>query len=274
MAAAWAEVIGDPIAQSKSPLIHRHWLGRLGLEGDFLRTRVESAALGDYFAQRRAAPAWRGCSVTIPHKLAAIAYLDRIEPPAAATGAVNCVFRAGDELVGANTDVDGVAAALAGWRGGKSVLIGAGGAARAALEALRRRGPGEVAMIARGEAAGAKLLDRFGLSGEVFPFAGAGAALAGAGLVINASPLGMAGMPPMPAQVLDALAEAVDNALVFDMVYAPVETELLRRAGAMSLGAVTGLTMLIGQARAAFRLFFGAKAPAGADAELMRALGA
>jgi len=271
--APWAEVIGDPVAQSKSPLIHRRWLAMLGMDGDYLKTRVAPDALASFLAARRQAPGWRGCSVTIPHKLAVIPLLDAIDPAAAATGAVNCIWRDEDRLIGTNSDVDGVLAALAGWHGGRAVLIGAGGAARAALAALRRLGAARVALIARDEAAGAALLGRFGLAGSVHPFAGAREAIAGADLVINASPLGMAGGAPMPPLVLDALGEAVDNALVFDMVYAPVETTLLRRAGSMSLGAVTGLTMLVGQARAAFRLLFGAAAPADDDAALMLELG-
>jgi shikimate dehydrogenase len=273
MTAAWAEVIGDPVAQSKSPVIHRHWLEALGIEGDFLKTRVEPPALGSFFAGRRARPDWRGCSVTIPHKLAVIPHLDALDPSATATGAVNCVRRDGPRLIGANTDVEGVAAALEGWSGGKAVLIGAGGAARAALEALRRLGAGPVAIIARDRTAGSDLLGRFRLAGEVHSFAEAGQATIGARLIINASPLGMKGMAGMPGTVLDALAKVEDDARVFDMVYAPVETELLRRAGSMSLGAVTGLTMLVGQARAAFGWFFGAEPPKAGDDVLMRALG-
>ena len=274
MTAAWAEVIGDPVAQSKSPAIHCHWLERLAIDGRFDKTRVAPAALGSFLAGRRALAEWRGCSVTIPLKLAVMAHVDSLDPAAARAGAVNCIRREDRNLIGANTDVDGVAAAIEGWGGGKAALIGAGGAARAALEALRCAGAGEVAIVARDAAAASDLIGRFGLEGDVHPFAESARAMSGASLIVNASPLGMEGMGAMPAAVLDALAEAVDNALVFDMVYAPVETELLRRARSMSLGAVTGLTMLVGQARAAFRWFYGVEPPAGDDAALLRALGA
>ena len=112
MSVPFAEVIGDPVAQSKSPLIHKHWLQLLDIEGDYLRTRVETADLGAFLAERRADPDWRGCNVTVPHKEAVVRLLDELDESAATVGAVNCVVPRSGRLVGYNTDVDGVAAAL------------------------------------------------------------------------------------------------------------------------------------------------------------------
>jgi shikimate dehydrogenase len=272
MGTPWAEVIGDPIAQSQSPLIYGAWLAARGIAGEFRATRVAAAELARVLATRRADPDWRGCSVTIPHKRAVMAHLDARAPAAEAVGAVNCVWREGARLIGTNTDIDGVMAAFDrhGWRGGVVVLIGAGGAARAALAALRQRGAKRVRIVARDAPAALALAAGFGVAAEVFSFARADRALAGADFVINATPLGMNSMPPMPDALLDALAGATASGIVFDMVYAPLETGLLRRADSLSLATVTGLTMLIGQARAAFRLFFGAEAPADDSALLAR----
>ena len=110
---AYAEVIGDPIVHSLSPLIHGRWIEALGLEADYRRTLVAGADLAGYLAARRVDPDWRGCSVTAPHKVAIIPLLDRLTPAAERIGAVNCVFREGDALVGDNKDFDGIAAAPA-----------------------------------------------------------------------------------------------------------------------------------------------------------------
>jgi len=270
--APWAEVIGDPIAQSKSPAIHGFWLAELGLPGEFRATRVSPAELADFLAARRADPAWRGCSVTIPHKRAVIDHLDRLTDAAESVGAVNCIHRDGERLVGHNTDVDGVMAAIDLHRAEvrRPVLIGAGGAARAALAALRARGARDLAIVARDGAAALRLADAFALSARHFSFDHSEGALAGADFMIQATPLGMQGMSPLPEALLDALAAVDGRAVVFDMVYAPLETELLRRAGDLALRKVNGLTMLVGQARAAFRLFFGAEPPADDAAPIAR----
>ena len=108
----YAEVIGDPIGHSKSPIIHKYWLERLAIEGDYRKTMVAGADLPAFTAARRRDPDWRGCNVTIPHKQAIIPLLDRVDRGAETIGAVNCVVREGSVLAGYNTDVDGIAAAL------------------------------------------------------------------------------------------------------------------------------------------------------------------
>ena len=133
----YAEVIGDPVAQSKSPLIHKFWLAQCKLEGDYRRTFVERGRLEEFLANRRLDPLWRGCNVTIPHKERAAALVDNLDKRARAIGAVNCIVPGPKGLTGSNTDVDGIAAALDGTAldGASAVIIGGGGGARADLRA-------------------------------------------------------------------------------------------------------------------------------------------
>lgn len=260
----YAEVIGDPIAHSKSPLIHNFWLERLGIAADYRATRVAPAELGDFLERRIADPAWRGCNVTIPHKVAA---LDHVADPGGirtSIGAANTVFRNedGDAIV-TNTDAAGFYAPLAGadLAGREVVVVGAGGAARAVLFALSRMEVGRVTVLNRTPLKGAALLAAFGLKGQSLPLT---APLPRAALLVNASSLGMAGQPPLS---LD-LAPLPDDAIVYDIVYAPLVTPLLKAAEARGLDTIDGLEMLVGQAAAAFELFFGAAAPRELDAEL------
>lgn len=259
----YAEVIGDPIAQSKSPLIHKHWLQLLDIEGDYLRTRVETADLGAFLAERRVNPDWHGCNVTVPHKETVIPLLDELDESAVAVGAVNCVVPRSGRLVGSNTDVDGIAGALDATEleGRDAILIGAGGAARAAVAYLAGRNLNGLIVLARDPIKAESLR---GLAPRVsFQFAGLGDDLASENpsAIINASPLGMVGSPEMPDTLLATMAERATGATVFDMVYNPLETAFLaagRDAGGIP---VDGLTMLIGQAERAFDLFFGRPPP-------------
>ena len=255
----WAEVIGDPIAQSRSPTIHGAWLAEAGIDAAYHATQVKPDELADFFASRRDDPFWRGCNVTAPLKQAVIPFLDRLDPAVERIGAVNCIVPEPAGLTGHNTDVDGVFAALEGMdlRGQVVTMIGAGGAARAGLHALIELGA-RVHILARSPEK-ARALGEI----EAFPFEQAKAAMAGAALIVNASTLGMAQADPMPDGLLAALDAAVPGALVFDMVYHPEDTALLAAASARGLRTVGGLVMLEGQARRAFRLFFGGLTPPG-----------
>ena len=260
----YAEVIGDPIAHSKSPLIHKFWLGKLGIEGDYRKAHVLAEGLGDYFAARRDDPAWRGCNVTIPHK---VAVLDLVEDRGGvrdSIGAMNTVIRAADGvLIGTNTDAAGFYAPIAGHdlAGRDVVLIGAGGAARAILFALARCEVGHVTILNRNVLKASALLARSGLRGAAVPL---DAPLPPAALVVNSSALGMTGSPPLELD-LSAMPE---DCLVYDVVYAPLRTELLKQAEQRGLETIDGLEMLIGQAAVAFELFFDAAPPRQHDAEL------
>ena len=265
MGVPYAEVIGDPIAQSKSPLIHRHWLQALGLAGDYRAVRVPSAGLGDYLAERRRDPDWRGCNVTLPHKESVLSFLDHLDPDAQAIGAVNCVAPGPQGLMGRNTDIDGIAAALAGTpvKSRKAVVIGAGGGARAALQYLREGKAGHIAVLVREPGKAAHFAAEQGETYVgIYPLDAGDEALAGASIIINASPLGMAGSPVMPASLLESVAAYARGATLLDMVYKPVRTAFLEVGEANGGIAVDGLAMLVGQARAAFELFFGRPPPA------------
>ena len=257
-------MIGDPIAQSKSPLVHRFWLDALGLAGDYRATPVIASALPDFVASRRDDPAWRGCNVTMPHKLAVMDLVDDPGGVRDSIGAMNTLIRQRDgTLIGTNTDAAGFYAPLAGFEltGAPVVVIGAGGAARAVLFALARAGVGRVTLLNRNVLKGAALLAAFGLKGEALPLT---APLPPAALVVNASALGMAGQPPLALE----LVNQPEDCVVYDLVYTPLETELLARARTQGLATVDGLEMLIGQAAVAFELFFGAAPPRERDAEV------
>jgi len=242
----YAEVIGDPIAQSKSPIIHKYWLERLKLAGDYRRTFVPKGSLADHLSARRDDPDWLGCNITIPHKENAVTLVDRLDPKAAAIRAVNCVVRVRDGLAGANTDVNGIAAALDGTalEGATSAIIGAGGGARGS-----RQGAGPAGQAHRGRRAH---------SGAVLQHRSAAA---------EVRTLGMASCQAMPDDLLTAVARHAAGTTLFDMVYDPIDTRFLATGRDAGGRGVDGLTMLIGQAAKAFELFFGEAPPPG-DAEL------
>ncbi|AMG72674.1 shikimate dehydrogenase [Sphingopyxis granuli] len=260
----YAEVIGDPIAHSKSPLIHGFWLEALGIAGDYRRAHVRPDGLAAYIAERRADPDWRGCNVTIPHK---VAVMDLVDDPGnirGTIGAMNTVVRQPDgALIGTNTDAAGFYAPLAelDLEGAPVAVVGAGGAARAVLFALARAGVGPVTILNRSPLKAMGLLVTFGLKGDVVAL---DAPLPPAALLVNASSLGMTGQPPLD---LD-LTPLPEGAIVYDLVYAPLRTGLLAAAEARGLDTVDGLDMLIGQAALAFELFFGRPPPEGRDDEL------
>ena len=263
MTRPYAEVIGDPIAHSKSPAIHGFWLEALGIAAEYRATHVKPEELAAYFESRRADPAWRGCNITIPHKQATLDHVEDRGGVRVSIGAINTVIRDGDALVGTNTDAGGFYAPIAGLEleGRHAVVIGAGGAARAILFALSKLGIGKVTILNRNVMKAAALLSSFGIKGQALPL---GSPLPPAALLVNASALGMQGQPPL---ALD-LSPLPEDAVVYDAVYAPLETELLAQARARELDTVDGLDMLIGQAALAFELFFGAEPPRDRDDDL------
>lgn len=259
----YAEVIGDPISHSKSPIIHGFWLKALGMKGEYRATHVTPEGLGDYFAARKADPDWLGCNITVPHKESALAFVEDRGGVKASIGAINLVFRSEGALVGTNTDAAGFYAPISGLdlAGQPVVVVGAGGAARAILFALSRVGVGPVTLLNRNPLKGAALLASFGLKGDAVKL---DAPLPPAALLVNATSLGMVGQPPLD---LD-LSPLPEDAVVYDIVYAPLETGLLKAARARDLDTVDGLEMLIGQAALAFELLFGAEPPRDRDDEL------
>jgi shikimate dehydrogenase len=264
----YAEVIGDPIAHSKSPVIHGFWLKALGIDAEYRKTHVTREGLADYFAERRADSDWRGCNITVPHKETALDFVEDPGDVRGSIGAINLAFRAGGgELIGTNTDAAGFYAPISGLdlTSKPVAVIGAGGAARAVLFALSRIGVGPVTILNRNPLKGAGLLASFRLKGNALKL---DAALPPAALLVNASSLGMVGQPPLEID----LSPLPDDALVYDVVYAPLETPLLAAADARGLDTVDGLDMLIGQAALAFELLFGAEPPRDRDDELRKLL--
>ncbi|RYD45266.1 MAG: shikimate dehydrogenase [Sphingomonadales bacterium] len=261
---AYAEVIGDPIAQSKSPLIHKFWLDALGIAGDYRRAHIKPEALPAYIVERREDSDWRGCNVTMPHKAAVMDLVDDPGDIRGTIGAMNTVVRQPDgSLIGTNTDAAGFYAPLAelDLEGAPVAVIGAGGAARAVLFALARAHVGPVTIFNRSPLKAMGLLATFGLKGNV---AQLDAQLPPVSLLVNSSSLGMKGQPPLD---LD-LSSLPEDAIVYDLVYSPLQTGLLKAAEARGLDTVDGLDMLIGQAALAFELFFGKSPPEGRDEEL------
>ncbi|GGE03981.1 shikimate dehydrogenase (NADP(+)) [Tsuneonella deserti] len=278
----YAEVIGDPIAQSKSPAIHGFWIERLGISADYRTSRVTPGDVAGYFEERRADPDWCGCNVTMPLKQAVIPALDRLEPLAARIGAVNTVVREGSDLVGYNTDAGGFLEPLTRelaethyFRTAR--VMGTGGAARAIVAALAAQH--FVIVLAGREPAKARaILDELDPGGEhhaidlahfadptEFAFDDREGCL---DLVVNASPLGMRGQPSLPFDC----SHAPPGAIAYDIVTDPLETAFLATAQRAGHRTIDGLAMLIGQAALAFEKFFGVAPPRGEDEALRRIL--
>ncbi|WBH18275.1 shikimate dehydrogenase family protein [Sphingomonas radiodurans] len=249
-------------------MIHGFWLEKLGIDAEYRATHVTPEDLPKFIDDRRADPAWRGCNVTIPHK---VAMLDLVDDPGGvrdSIGAMNTVVR--DEkgrVFGTNTDAAGFYAPIADLdlAGAPVAIVGAGGAARAILFALATMDVGKVTILNRSPLKAAALLGRFGLKGEALPLT---ARLPAAKLLVNTSALGMEGQPPLDLDLLPLPPEAI----VYDIVYAPLHTPLLDAAEARGLDTIDGLEMLVGQAAAAFELFFGQPAPREHDGELREKL--
>lgn len=271
----WAEVIGDPIAHSLSPLIHGFWLDAMKIRGSYSRQQVGRTELAAYLHRRRVDDLWLGCNVTSPLKEHIVPLLDALDEGAALVGAVNCVTRTASGLTGSNSDLDGVKEALADTSldGARVMLIGAGGAAKAALTHCLERGARDIVVLARSPERAQRLasLARH-RSAMIFRALDAGGGFDGADLIINASPAGMAHADPLPADWLSSLRRLPARTTVFDMVYAPIDTALLSAAREAGLRPVDGLVMLIGQARRAFAGFFGVAPPPAHDAALRAAI--
>ena len=277
MGVPYAEVIGDPIAHSKSPLIHKFWLEKLGIDADYRAKRVMADELPPYFEARRTDPDWRGCNVTIPHKQSVIPLLDQRDD--FGIGAVNCVVPR-NGLFGMNTDIAGIGAALPfGVDTSAPVcIIGAGGAAKAVVAELDARAVFQFNLLVRDKQQGLELIGPDAEYCRVFSLEEAKAALSGCVGVINASPLGMTGFPAMPETVLEGLGGVRRGGFIrqsgfaLDLVYSPLETAFLARARQEKLQVIDGLTVLIGQAASAFEMFYGALAPREHDAQLRELL--
>lgn len=264
MTKAYAEVIGDPISHSKSPKMHGFWLERSGIDATYRAAHVKAEDLPAYFESRHEDPDWRGCNVTLPHKMAVMEHVADPGNVRASIGAMNTISK--DEsgaLFGTNTDAGGFFTPIADvpLEGAPVVVAGTGGAAHAVLFALSRVGVGPVTLLARSPLKGAALLARFGLKGDV---RGMDATLPPAALLVNTTSLGMVGQDAF----VPNLSPLPNDAVVYDIVYTPLMTPLLAAAEARDLATVDGLEMLIGQGAIAFEIFFGKAPPRDLDEEL------
>jgi shikimate dehydrogenase len=251
-----AGVMGFPVAHSRSPALHGWWLEHYRIDGAYLPMAVRPEHLGQAL---RALPVlgFAGCNLTIPHKEAALALVDRLDPLARRIGAVNTIVVGGDSsLEGRNTDAFGFIATLragANWSATRksAVVIGAGGAARAVIVALLDDGIAEVRVVNRTDSRAGELAAEFGV--RAVPWSEREAALEGTSLLVNTTSQGMHGEAPLDL----SLARLPREALVNDIVYVPLETPLLAAARARGNPVVDGLGMLLHQARPGFAAWFG-----------------
>ncbi|MEL0144533.1 MAG: shikimate dehydrogenase [Alphaproteobacteria bacterium] len=258
-----AGVMGWPVKHSLSPALHGHWLKRYDIDGSYEAWPVRPENLPDAICRLRD-EGCQGTNLTVPHKETAMALVDAVDETARRIGAVNTlVLRDDGTLAATNTDAYGLveniratepSAASGNFGGRAAVILGAGGAARAAVVGLADLGVREIRIVNR-SLERAQVLT--GLGGDsdtrAVDWEERAAALSGAGLLVNTTTLGMDGQPPLEIGLSDLPGDAVVN----DIVYAPLETPLLAAARARGNPVVDGLGMLLHQARAGFREWFG-----------------
>lgn len=252
-----AFVCGHPISHSRSPMIHSHWLGEYGIEGTYTAIDVEPARFEDFLGGLQGAGLMGG-NVTIPHKEAAFGLVKRRDEAAEVIGAVNTIWLEDGILCGGNTDAYGFAANLddyaPGWDGSRSaVIVGAGGAARAVIQALKHRGMADIRIVNRTVERAAELADRFGAGVSAHGQGGLRELCGNADLLVNTTSLGMAGNNGLAADP----AWLPNHAIVTDLVYVPLQTPLLAAAATRKLKTVDGLGMLLHQAVPGFERWFG-----------------
>jgi shikimate dehydrogenase len=254
-----AFVVGHPIAHSRSPLIHGHWLATLGIHGSYERIDIHPDAI-DAFLRDLPQSGFVGGNVTIPHKEAALRAADRLDDAAGLIGAANTLWLEDGRLCAGNTDAHGFSANLDAcapqWRQGRSALVlGAGGAARAVLFALKEAGFTDIRIVNRTVERARELVDRFGGRISAHGWAAADELATDADLLVNTTSLGMGGAdgPPLDVKHLP------DAAIVSDIVYVPLETPLLAAARRRGLVVVDGLGMLLHQAAPGFARWFGVR---------------
>jgi len=254
-----AGVMGWPVAHTRSPAIHNHWIAKYGLKGAYVQLPVQPERL-EAAIRGLAALGFAGCNVTVPHKESAMRFMDELHPAARRVAAINTiVVQADGRLLGMNNDGAGYIQSLrdadATWRGdaGPALVLGAGGAARAIVVALLDAGAPELRITNRTLERAQALAEDFGDRVKVVPWAERNEAMAGVSLLVNTTSLGMHGQAPLDV-ALDALPL---ETMVSDAVYIPLETPLLAQARVRGHRTVNGLGMLLNQARPAFQSWFG-----------------
>ncbi|GAA6180723.1 MULTISPECIES: shikimate dehydrogenase [unclassified Shimia] len=254
-----AGVIGNPIAHSKSPLVHGHWLKTYGIAGHYVPIEVEADALGDVL---KAMPkmGFVGCNVTLPHKERILQFVDQITDRATLIGAVNTIiFRNDGSIMGDNTDgygfIENLRQGAPNWdaASGPAVVLGAGGAARAVVASLLDAGAPEILLTNRTRVRADNLRKDFGARVKVMEWVQAGNILEEAATLVNTTSLGMTGKSELRVP-MDGLRK---ETLVTDLVYTPLTTNFLRTAQEAGCVTVDGLGMLLHQAVPGFERWFG-----------------
>jgi len=256
---AKAFVTGYPVRHSRSPMIHGHWLKTYGLHGSYEAREVAAEDFPAFIAAlKNGSSGFVGGNVTIPHKELAYSLADRPDERSEELGAANTLWMRDGLLHATNTDGRGFTANLdsrrPGWdRAGRAVILGAGGASRAVIQAVRDRGVGEIHIVNRTVARAQELADRFGARVHAHGMEALAEVMTGSGLFINTTSLGMDGEA---APAIDFTPLAAD-AVVTDIVYVPLKTPLLAQAEAQGFAIVDGLGMLLHQAAPGFEIWFG-----------------
>lgn len=256
-----AGVIGSPIAHSRSPLLHAHWLKTYGIRGHYIPMDVDEKDL-ERVLRTLPAMGFVGVNVTVPHKEKVMAFADQITDRATLIGAANTlIFRNAGNILADNTDgygfIENLKSGAPNWRAeaGPALVLGAGGAARAVITALVDAGVPEVILSNRTRLRAERLKEDFGHRIRVIDWVQAGSAVKEAALLVNTTSLGMIGQPELTVQ-LDGLRSGT---VVTDLVYTPLQTDLLTAACNAGCVAVDGLGMLLFQAVPGFERWFGTR---------------
>ena len=254
-----AGIMGWPVAHSRSPFIHNYWLEKYGITGAYVQLPVAPGTL-NVAIPGLAALGFRGCNITLPHKVDALKLVDTVDANAKRMGAMNTIVVQPDgSLKGFNNDgfgyIQSLLDAQPDWRAdaGPITVLGAGGAARAVVLSLADRGAKEIRLFNRTDAKAQALAAEFGAPVKAMPWSERHAALADVALLVNTTSQGMHGNPDLDLD-LSALPQ---SALVSDVIYVPLETPLLAAARLRGNTTVNGLGMLLNQARPAFHAWFG-----------------
>jgi shikimate dehydrogenase len=253
-------VIGYPVAHSRSPLIHGYWLREHKIDGEYTRREVKPGE-ADQFLKNFSMQNLVGCNVTLPHKEAAARNVAIATPVVRALGVANTLWLENEKLHGDNTDVAGFLAHLddtiSGWdkKTKHAVVLGAGGAARSVVYGLHERGVEQITIVNRSRERAEQLVKEIKIHSNIAGFDRAETLLSSANLLVNTTSLGMKGQPPLAID----LKNLKQDAAVCDIVYVPLETDLLRQARERGHAAVDGLGMLLHQAVPGFTRWFGVR---------------